>query len=189
MVICVTGKIGSGKSTVCKFLSEITGFPVIDVDKIGHEVLKDPEVVENVRKVFGYGVISGGEVNRTALRKIVFRSKENLKKLESIVHPLMVRRVKEIVRENENVIVDCALLERMGLKPICDCIIYVESSYENARKRKPHLSDDEFERIWSEQSDVRRIGHVIVNDGNIEDLKRAVESLIKEIQGCGRKYL
>ncbi len=180
MVICVTGKIGSGKSTVSKMISEFTGYEVIDVDRIGHEVLKEGDVKSKVKEVFTDSVFEEGVVNRRKLAQIVFEDEEKLRELERILHPRMRKKVMEMVRGGDAVI-DCALLERMKLMRICDFVITVISSYENSRRRKPHLTDEEFRKIWENQRDVNMVGVVVENDGTLEDLRRKVKDVLEMV--------
>ena len=51
MVVGLTGGIGSGKSTVSRILQK-KGYPLIDLDKISHEVIEYPEVIEKSVKIF-----------------------------------------------------------------------------------------------------------------------------------------
>ncbi len=179
-MICVTGKIGSGKSTVSKIVAEITGYEVIDVDKVGHEILESNDVKSEIRKVFSNEVFEGDKIDRKKLARIVFKNREKLKDLERILHPRMQKKVIEMVK-GKDAVVDCALLERMDLLKICDFIITVISKYENSRIRKPHLSDEDFKSIWENQNDIRMIGIVIENDGTFEDLKRKVKDVMEMI--------
>ncbi len=174
-MICVTGKMGVGKSTVARIISELTGFPVVDVDKVGHEVLKSH--AEDIAKEFGSDLVVNGNVDRKRLGKIVFSDAEKLKKLESILHPEMVEIVRERVGRFKDAVVDCALLERMKLVDICDVIITVVSDLKTAAERKKIPAED-MKRIWDLQEDIRPIGTVVENRGDIQDLKKRVESII-----------
>ncbi len=179
-MICVTGKIGSGKSTVSKIISEMTGYEIIDVDKIGHEVLEMKDVKTEVLKAFGKKILSGGNVDRKKLAKVAFSNGSELEKLESILHPIMRALVVERVRDG-NAVIDCALLKRMKLLGICDVVITVISNFENSRNRKQNLTDEEFEKIWGFQEDVDMIGIVLENDSSLEDLRRKVRDVLEMI--------
>ena len=182
MVICITGKIGSGKSTVARLLSERLGWRVIDVDGIGHEILERDDVKEKIVEIFGENVVRCGRVDRSRLRKIVFEDEDNLKRLEKLLHPLMVEEILNELRWLDNAIIDCALLERMKLLNLCDLVITVISSYEISRSRKPGLSDEEFESIWNSQRDVRPIGILIENNGDLETLEENVKRLMEHLE-------
>ncbi|MHB1653954.1 MAG: dephospho-CoA kinase [Desulfitobacteriaceae bacterium] len=87
-IIGLTGGIGSGKSSVAKWL-ENRGIPVLDADGMVHRLLsEDILVLSLIRETFGPGVISAkGEVDRPKLGKMVFADEKARKALESIIHP------------------------------------------------------------------------------------------------------
>jgi len=176
VIIGVTGKFGSGKSTVAKIL-EKKGAKVINVDEIGHEVLKDEDVKEKLLKTFGEDIFENGEVNRKTLARIVFSSKERLKELEKILHPKMIEKIKEIVKKYDGIVVlEAAILKRMGLDSLCDHVITVVTDEEKIfeRMRKKGFSDDEIEKRLSFQEDVKPIGIILINNGSLEELEEKV---------------
>ncbi|MCD6450166.1 MAG: dephospho-CoA kinase [Thermotogaceae bacterium] len=182
-VICVAGKIGTGKSTAAKILAEILNARIIDVDRAGHEALKREDVVEKIKEVFGEKIIKNGEVDRKILREIVFSNEKLLKKLEEILHPVMVKMVEEEVRNCQNtVIIDCALLKRMKLDGMCDLIITIKSFYETAKSRKPHIPEEIFRKIRESQRDIEDMGEVIWNEGEKENLKKEIIKVLKNHQ-------
>jgi dephospho-CoA kinase len=98
--ISITGTIGAGKSLVGQILEEL-GIPVIDTDKIVHELLaSDKAVKEQIKIDFPSAItksVAGDteEVSRKELGKIIFKDKNAKLKLEAILHP----RVREICRQ------------------------------------------------------------------------------------------
>ena len=110
MVIGVSGKYCSGKDTAVRFLGE-EGFREIDVDRIGHGVLE--ELKEEIAAEFGSSILDARKnVDRGKLGSVVFADRAKLSKLESIVHPLMVDRVKEQMG-GEKTAINAAVLFRM----------------------------------------------------------------------------
>ena len=88
--IGLTGGIASGKSTVAQRFQEL-GVPVIDADDSARAVVVpgSPGLAEVVRR-FGANLLSGsGELDRPALRKLIFAHPERRRELESILHPLI----------------------------------------------------------------------------------------------------
>jgi dephospho-CoA kinase len=99
-VIGLTGGIGSGKSTVAGFLEGL-GAAVIDLDKVGHEVIRPggPAFAGVVRE-FGEGILNDdGEIDRARLGDIVFRNPQALARLNRIVHPAIDREAEKRVEE------------------------------------------------------------------------------------------
>ena len=87
-VFGLTGGIGSGKSTVRRILQEL-GETIIDADDLAREVVqKGSESLQQILTVFDPSVITTeGELDRTALGKVVFSDPYRLKLLERIIHP------------------------------------------------------------------------------------------------------
>jgi dephospho-CoA kinase len=107
------------------------GWRVIDVDRVGHRVLREPEARELVAARFGPGVLSAdGEVDRKELSRRVFRSREELAALEGIVHPRMVERVREeLAVTPEPAVLNAAVLFRMGLDRLCSAVLCVRAPW------------------------------------------------------------
>ncbi len=126
MVVGVAGKIGSGKSAVAGMLAD-AGYRVIDVDRLGHRAL----VTERDRIVdaFGRGILfPDGQIDRRRLGELVFHTEEARRRLEAIVHPVMVRGVTTLVTvERAAVVIDAALLYPMGLDTLCDLVFWVRA--------------------------------------------------------------
>ena len=176
VVIGVTGKFGSGKSTVAKIL-EKKGAKVIKVDEIGHEVLENEEVKMELLKVFGEEIFENERVNRKMLGNIVFSSEERLRELEKILHPRMVEKVRKIIEKLDGVVVlEAAILKRMKLDSLCDHIITVVADEEKIfeRMRKKGFSDDEIRKRLSFQEDVEPTGIILINNGSLEELEEKV---------------
>jgi dephospho-CoA kinase len=87
-IIGLTGGIGSGKSTIARFLAAL-GAAVIDLDKIGREV-QQPQgrVWQQLVGAFGKEILSSsGEIDRAKLGAIVFNNRDALMQLNNIIHP------------------------------------------------------------------------------------------------------
>ncbi|NOY09314.1 MAG: dephospho-CoA kinase [Spirochaetes bacterium] len=128
MVIGIAGKYCSGKDVIADFIREY-GFMVIDVDAIGHTVLEREK--EKIISAFGMSVVDEtGTVNRMKLGEIVFGNRRNKAVLESILHPVMVKEVKEIIsRSDGNIVINAAILFHMGLHQLCDFVICVKAPF------------------------------------------------------------
>ena len=129
MVIGVYGIIGSGKSTVARIFKENFNFKVIDVDKIGHEVLGFPEVKEKLLKEFGDMILKddGVGIDNKILGDIAFSNKVKKKLLENIMWPFMTKIIESKIKENNRVLIDAAVLYSAGWDKFCDYTIYVYS--------------------------------------------------------------
>lgn len=100
VVIGVTGVIGSGKSTLCRFLAEGYGFHWIDADKICHELYKNGKPgYKKIKKYFGNHFVGKQEVHRGMLRRFILKSPQKFYILNKLIHPLVTNKVnKKIVQ-------------------------------------------------------------------------------------------
>ena len=109
-VIGLTGGIGMGKSTVAKILRSM-GFPVYEADKAVHALLeKGGKAVKPVAQFFP-AALAKGAIDRKALGQIVFRYPAQLKKLESILHPMVRETERAFIRKAREQKARLAILE------------------------------------------------------------------------------
>jgi len=181
MIVGITGFICSGKSLVSSFFKK-KGWIIIDVDKIGHTVLKNSQVKKRIVKEFGKHILLNSKIDRKRLGDIVFVNKKRLKKLNKIVHPLIKEKVKKIVlsNKNKNLIIDAALLFQLQLHRFCDLVLFIKSPYNLLKKRAKirGFTYEKFRTIYeSQKNSIKRnnIPLVIVqNDSSIKELKNKV---------------
>ncbi len=132
----LTGSIASGKSTVAKRLKD-SGIPVIDLDKVGHEVLRRRhEAFEPVVAEFGEGILGpDGEIDRKKLGAVVFADPSARERLNGIMHPRIrdeeARRVAAMAEAGVGAVVtEAALLIETGQKGRFDMMVVVGCSPE-----------------------------------------------------------
>lgn len=83
----LTGGIGCGKSTVLAMFGAL-GVPVFDADQIARELVAPGQpCLEDLAREFGDGVLVNGQLDRSALRKLIYADPESKKRLEAIMHP------------------------------------------------------------------------------------------------------
>lgn len=188
--IGLTGGIASGKSTVASVF-ESHGAPVIYADKIAREVVaKGSKGLEAIRQTFGESVINNaGELNRSALRDIVFSDQNKKKCLESILHPLIRARSDELeiaARESgaPYVVFEVPLLLETGRHKDMNKVIVVDVSEKMQISRvmtRDNCSEDQAEKILAVQSKradrLAIADDVILNEGDKTDLYQTVEDL------------
>jgi dephospho-CoA kinase len=131
MVLGLTGRYCAGKDAAARIL-ERKGFRVIDVDRVGHEVLE--ERAAEVAAAFGPGVRrADGSIDRRALGRIVFADPSALARHEAIVHPAMVERVRVLAAAERaagrDAAINAALLRHMGLDRFCDAVLEVRACF------------------------------------------------------------
>ncbi len=140
MIIGITGCPGSGKSMLAAELA-VKGWRLIDADEIGREVVEtDPAVLEDIAETFGRDVLDvSGRLNRGLVAQRAFSSPENTRRLNGIVHPILIHRlasqVNELRKKNINTVVDCALIFEWGIEGLFDTVVCVTAD-ETIRKRR-----------------------------------------------------
>lgn len=168
--------MGSGKSTAADIFRQL-GANVIDVDKVGHEVLLDESVRERLRKIFGDEIFSGNDIDRRKLGRIVFEDESKLKLLEQIVHPVIKERVSKILEGMSGVVVlDAALLKKIGLDELCDVVITIKCGDEKIfeRLKAKGFTENEIRKRLSAQQDISEEGIIIENDSDLESFKKKI---------------
>lgn len=140
----LTGSIASGKSTVARRLKD-RGIPVIDLDKVGHEVLRRRhEAFEPVVAEFGDRILGpDGEIDRKKLGALVFNDPSARERLNAIMHPKIreeeARRVQAMAEDGvKAVVTEAALLIETGQKKRFDFFVVVgcDPSIQKARLMK-----------------------------------------------------
>ncbi len=187
ILVGLTGGIGSGKSTVAKYLVEV-GAAHIDADKIGHEVYRNGTPGwRAIINEFSAGVLdSDGTIDRKKLGAAVFGDAARLARLNSIVHPLIRQRVEGLARELgqkgvEVVVIEGAVLIEAGWKVFLDEIWTVAASERDAVQRvkatRNASEEDILARIRAQMTNEERKRHslvVIENNGNLDELREKV---------------
>ncbi|GGN69042.1 dephospho-CoA kinase [Streptomyces albiflavescens] len=184
----LTGGIGAGKSEVSRLLVE-HGAVLIDADMIAREVVAPGTPgLAAVVDAFGEGVLAAdGSLDRPKLGSIVFADPEKLAVLNSIVHPLVGLRSRELedaASEEAVVVHDVPLLAENSLAPLYDLVIVVDASPETQLDRLVRLrgmaEDDARARMAAQAPREKRLeiaDIVIDNDVPLEELQRRVRDV------------
>ncbi len=141
LVIGIVGGVGSGKSTAAAEFAAL-GCRLIDADRIGHELLGEPDVLAEIRRQWGDGVFApDAQVSRAALAEVVFRGPAELEALNAILHPRIRRRVELAIADAqadesvEAVVLDAALLFEAGWDDLCTHLVFVSAPADDRRRR------------------------------------------------------
>lgn len=93
----LTGNIGMGKSTVAELFRKL-GVYVINTDHIVDELFNQPDIVDEIKKLFGEDALIDGKVNKNYIAQIVFENPQMRIYLENILHPKVFERIDEIIK-------------------------------------------------------------------------------------------
>jgi len=188
-IVGLTGGIGSGKSTIAAYFKK-RGVPVYIADDEAKKIMNDPEVVKKVQSVFEENIIENKQLNRKKIAELVFSSPEQLKKLNSIVHPEVKKHFLDWVKKHEKhpfVIKEAAILFESGTYKDCDKIILVTApeALKIARvMRRDNVSREQvLERMKNQWSDEKKIplSDYVIQNTDLELAKEKSEEILKEL--------
>ncbi len=140
--IGICGRSGSGKGYVCKLFASYGGIH-IDTDAVYHSLLepKDGEASECAKAIadaFGKRMIKKDKtVDRRRLGKAVFSDRAKLDALNALVHPYIIRKTLDIVKESGApfALIDAPLLFESGVDAECDFTVLVRADDESCVRR------------------------------------------------------
>ena len=190
--VAITGKIGSGKTTVSEIISNL-GYKVFEADKIVKKLFLDNNVICCVKEKFESKIpnlfLKNQSINKVLLSDFVFANKKELENLENILHPNIEKEQKtfENLNINEKVLFfDIPLLFEKKLHLNYDSIIYLKISKALQKSRvlkRKDMTINKFENILSMQthkySDIKRFIAIELNMK--EDLELIKEKVINFI--------
>jgi dephospho-CoA kinase len=190
----LTGGIGCGKSTVSGMLRTL-GALVIDADELAHDaLLPGGAAYRDVVSAFGSGILRpDGGIDRAALGEIVFGDGQMRRLLESIVHPAVFGLEQRMLdrfrqeRPDSVVVFDAALLIESGAYARMDRVVVVWCSPETQSRRlaakglEPKAAAQRRAAQMPVEEKLTYADHVIDNDGPIEETRRQVEGLFREL--------
>ena len=186
LLVGIGGNMGSGKSTVASELKRY-GAKIIAADEMGWSVIaKGTSEYHRLVKTFGRAILTkAGNIDRRALGKLAFASKASLAKLNAIVHPALLERVRKEINRNRKglVVVDAALLFVWGLDKEVDVAILVTAADRLKTKRLVDAGmkeEDVAARLKLQPPDAkiwRRADFVLENKGSFAELRRKCRAL------------
>ena len=192
-IIGLTGGIGSGKSAATKILKEI-GLKNIDLDQITHDLMKPGKIgYIEIKKEFGEKYIDiNNAIDRKLLRNEIFSSLELKKRIESILHPIIFKecnkKLNKLKHEKYLVLVIPLLFETKTYTNLIDESLLIDCSFRTQIERvinRDDVSEALANKIIKNQMSRDRklllADKVILNDGNIHNLKVQLESYYKNL--------
>ena len=193
VVVGIVGGVASGKTFVADRLAAL-GAAVVDADRLGHEVLREPAVRAAVLKRWGTALAApDGQIDRRKLAAIVFgnsaKAREELAALEALIHPKMKKLVLEELERlaadgiTKVAVLDAPVLLKSGWRGICDRIIYIEAPVDVrlARATARGWQKEDFERREAAQESLqakRQAADLAIdNSGSAEATIAQIEQL------------
>ena len=188
-LVAITGSIGCGKTTIAKIVGKL-GYTVFDVDGWVRRLYFKKNFIKVIHEHFP-AVAENGQVNKRALRNIVFSDNRQLKVLEGLIHPFLRETLKDVIRKNacrnDIFFIDVALLFEMGWDKYCDFILVADVDYEIQKQRvmnRDKVTAEDFDKINNVQlsnSYKINLADVVVNTDKPKNLLKV--EMINIIQG------
>jgi len=193
MIVGLTGGIGSGKSVVGNFFTEL-GIDVIDADHVSKNILDENKSAKKLFvEHFGDKFIDkNNNIDRALLRDEIFKDENKKEALESIIHPLVREEIFNFIKNSQSIykIVMVPLIYETNSQDFYDKILVVECSEENqinrASKRDNKTNNDIMNIIKNQATSVQRksiADEIINNDSSLNELKNQVIKIHQKFLG------
>ncbi len=191
LIIGITGGIGGGKSTFCRFLAKSNQL-VYNTDNEAKRIQEmDSQVVKAIKQEFGDDIYQNGALQRSKLGSIVFADAQKLQKLNDIVHPAVVKDFQKWVKNHSNrelLFMECAILFEAEFSHLVDRVVVVTADKKERIKRvikRNHLTQKEAEQRldnqFSEQYKLQKADWIF--DTTNENLtQQTVDNFLLEVQ-------
>ncbi|MBN9584126.1 MAG: dephospho-CoA kinase [Afipia sp. 62-7] len=190
LLLGLTGSIGMGKSTTAKLFEE-AGVPVYDADATVHKIYEG-EAVPAVEAAFP-GVTVNGRVDRQKLSAMVVNNAEAMKRLETIVHPMLrshqLRFLSDVERSGAPVaVLDVPLLFETGGEKRVDAVVVVTTTPDVQRERilaRENMTPDKLDAILARQipdAEKRaRADFVVDTSHGLEPVRQRIGEILREV--------
>lgn len=182
----LTGAVASGKSAALDAFARL-GAATLSTDTAVHELLATPEVAALLAERWGKRVAPEGAVDRDRVGAIVFERHEELRWLESQLHPRVGGRVAEwrmgLPEDTPLAVVEVPLLFETGMDAAFDATVCVVASdalrAERAGERGVAMLAEREANQLSQDEKAARATHVLSNDGTPAELDAAAAELFE----------
>lgn len=187
--IVISGKIGSGKSTVCK-LFEDNGYMVINSDMMAKDLIRANEVIKkSLIESFGTDITHKDDISLKKLRSILCSSEENKRIIDAIVHPVFYRELNIVISSNKDkLVIEIPLIETCHHIDTDYTLVYIETDKDIRKHRfleKKDTDENIFEslNVLQKIKDSSSIDHkyTVFNNGSLNDLEDSFNKLYEEL--------
>jgi dephospho-CoA kinase len=189
MKLGVTGGIGSGKTSVCRVFC-VLGIPVFFADPEANQVMNsDKNIIREINKLSSKNLYSNGTLDRKKLATLIFNDEDLLRKVNSLVHPIVFDNFKRWteIQTSPYVIMEAAILFESGASELVDrvatVIAPVEERISRVTKRNTLSREQVLERINNQMNDSERIkkSDYIINNAENEMIIPAILNIHQDI--------
>ena len=198
IIVGVTGKSGSGKSTVSTIIKNNTGAVVIDADRVAKEMMtKGKPYYNDIVKLFGEEIVvnkpgkNNGKIDKAKLARKLFKEEtENREKMNKLTFKHVGERTKEIILENKDkefIVLDFPLLYEGGFNKICNYVIGViadeETTLSRLKERDGITKNQAIIRLNTQikEEDLKEKADFIIDNSNKNRYINLVKDVIKVV--------
>jgi dephospho-CoA kinase len=187
--IGITGGIGSGKSEFCKYLKS-KKFIVINADNLSKALLaNDKNIKDQIIETFGTESYKNNKPDKKYLAEIVFSEPENVYKINSILHPVVIEEITKLI-ENHSVkekiiFVEAALIYEAEMEDLFDYVVLITAEKKIRMQRKAkndNMSEEEFlkrnENQVPDSEKKKAADFVFENNSSIDELQKKADILL-----------
>ena len=187
--IVISGKIGSGKSTICK-LFEDHGHMSISSDMMAKDLIRTNEVIKkSLIESFGIDIMHKDYISLKKLRSILCSSDENKRIIDAIVHPVFYRELNIVISSSKDkLVIEIPLIETCHHIDTDYILVYVETDKDIRKQRyleRKGTDANVFESLDELQKikDLSSIDdkYTIFNNGSLKDLEDSFNKLYEEL--------
>ncbi len=179
-LVAITGTIGCGKSSLCKFLEELD-CKIVYADEVGHQIL--PLVKDDLVKEFFESILNcDNEIDKNSLSKLAFSDSEKLNKLNEITHPVILATIEDIIKKQEEdlIFVEIPPVFSRNISDCFDLDVNVETSVDLQIQRLQIKNSSLLSRINSQKNNalITNCNHIVENYGSLQELREKAHELL-----------
>lgn len=196
LIVGLVGGVGSGKSTVARWVNERIPSLLLDADRVGHQILQEPKVIQHLTNYFGPDILDAeGRIARAKLALRVFgchpEQQQARTQLEKIVHPEIRRELQRLIQSAVAqsipvILLDAAVLLEAGWRDLCQRVVFIDAPAElrlqRATSRPGWTQETWYEREsaqWPLERKRQLADAVITNLGTIDDAGQQLLSWLR----------
>ena len=188
----LTGSIASGKSSVLKIIAD-EGYMTISADDVVKELYKDEEFLKSFKELIGKEYFAEGlKLDKDKMRCAIFTDTAFKEKVEAFVHPLVYKKIKDMLKDAINFIEEPLIIEtqkyfdeaNIEIKGIIFVDIDKDIQVERLMNRNNINKEEAVSRIDTRVTNDEKLkasGYIILNNSTHSDLKREVLKTLERI--------
>lgn len=186
-VIVVTGKVGSGKSYVGRYLGKRKNYHLIDTDDMVHDLYKKKVIQDNLKKIIPELKIVNNDVDRSFLKDYLINNPKKKDRLEKYLYQVIYDSIRKTISKTSSkdvIVLEVPMLFKSHIDNLADEIYLVEVSDKTQLERLTKRNKDpesyiNINKDFYKQLDMKKVTNIISNDSSVTSLEKEIDSLIK----------